>query len=117
MILESSKERVTEALKYWEPMRLVYNAVLAVEVVAYYVVFLPASRSQVTRETALLIFVLAVLANIAYCASYPVDLFVQSSSLRHKWRLYRNLLFLVGLALAAVFTRWFSMAFFSAVNY
>ena len=83
MIPDSVKDRVTEALKYWEPMRLVYNGVLAVEVIAYYVVLLPASKSNLTRETSLFMFVLAVGADIAYCASYPVDLFVQASALRH----------------------------------
>ncbi len=114
MVSDSFKDRITEALKYWEPMRLVYNAALAFEVAVYYVLFLPGSRTSVTRETLLFVFVLAVGANIAYCASYPVDLFVQASSLRHKWRTYRHLLFAVGLTLAAVFTRWFSIALLSS---
>jgi hypothetical protein len=113
LIPDSLKERITEALKYWEPMRIVYNAVLAIEVVGYYFIFLPASKTHVTRETVLFVFVLAVGANIVYCAAYPVDLFVQVSALRHKWRTYRYLLFALGLALAATFTRWFAFALFS----
>ncbi len=111
-MVEGFRERITEALKYWEPMRLVYNAALGCEVIAYYFALLPASKTKVTRETVLFIFVLAVLANIAYCAAYGVDLFVQASGLRHQWRRYRNLLFVIGLALAAILTRWFALALF-----
>ena len=47
-------------------------------------------------------FILAVLANIAYCAAYAVDLFGQHSGLRETWRRRRWVLLVVGTAFAAV---------------
>lgn len=108
------KDRTTEALRWWEPRRLIYNVVLAAEVILYYFQNLPRSRTGLNADTVLLIFVLAVLANVCYCAAYAVDLFVQSSGLREKWRLYRIGLLAVGILFASVLTRWFAIALFSA---
>ena len=110
------KEHTTEALHYWEPRRFVYNGVLAAEVILYYFLYLPGSRQAFNRENVLFVFVLAVLANVAYCAAYPVDVFVQMSGFREKWQLYRNILFLIGLLFAAVITRWCSMGIFSTAG-
>jgi len=105
-------ECVTAAIRYWEPRRLVYNIVLGAVVVTYYVIGLPNSRSTVTANGILEMFALAVLANVAYCAAYPVDIFAQLSNLRERWLSLRWILFLIGLAFAAVLTRFFSLAMF-----
>ena len=56
---------------------------------------------------------LAVLANVAYCAAYVVDIFAQVSGYRELWQKYRWLLFVVGLLFAGVITRFWSLAFFN----
>jgi hypothetical protein len=44
---------------------------------------------------------LAVLANVAYCAVYLADLFVQFSGLHVAWRRGRVVLLIIGTAFAA----------------
>ena len=107
------RDAVTDALRYWEPRRLVFNAVLAVIVLGYFVVNWPHSRTALSFEGVLFVFILAVLANICYCAAYLGDVFVQLSGLRETWLRVRWFLFLIGLAFAAIITRWFAMGFFS----
>src|SRR5689334_13589853 len=86
------------ALRYWEPRRLVYNAALACVVIAHYVQALPASREKLSFDLLLGLFILAVLANVAYSTAYAVDLFVQFSGLDAAWRRGRVLLLIVGTA-------------------
>ena len=103
---------VADALRYWEPRRIVYNALLALIVLGYFLAGWPATKSFLTLNGILWIFFLAVLANVCYCAAYVVDIFVQLSPLRSSWMRVRWLLFLVGLAFAAVIARFFSIATF-----
>jgi hypothetical protein len=92
---------VANALRYWEPRRFIYNGVLALVVVAEFVLASPASRWRTSFDHLLGLFVLAVLANVAYCAAYAVDLFVQFSGLDAAWRRGRVVLLIVGTAFAA----------------
>jgi hypothetical protein len=73
---------------------------------------LPPSKSVVQFNALLLLFVLAVLANVAYCAAYVPDVFAQMSSLRDSWLRYRWAVFVVGLAFAGVLTHFWSIAMF-----
>lgn len=57
----------------------------------------------------LVLFVLAVLANVAYCTAYIPDLAIQHSAFRNTWLRRRWVLFLVGTLLAACMT-YFSVA-------
>jgi len=113
METSSIRDYFTEAIRYWEPRRVIYNVVLAVIVAFYFIVGLPASKQVLTADSILVLFLLAVVANIAYCAAYLVDIFVQMSSFRELWRTARWVLFVVGLAFAAVLTRFFSIGLFS----
>jgi uncharacterized membrane protein len=101
--------RAAEALRYWEPRRLLYNLVLAGVVSAHVIAGWPASRVLLERDHVLMLFLLAVLANVPYCAAYAVDLFVQSSELRASWRRRRWLLLAIGTAFAAVLTHFFML--------
>jgi hypothetical protein len=73
---------------------------------------LPASREKLSLDLALGVFVLAVLANIAYCAAYLVDLFVQFSGLHEAWRRGRVVLLAVGIMFAATITHFFAKGLF-----
>lgn len=108
------RERVTDAIRYWEPRRILYNGILAVVVVLYFCLALPGSKRSLNFDMALLLFVLAVLANAAYCAAYIIDVFAQASGYRDLWQKYRVLLFAVGTLFASILTRWFSLGFFSS---
>jgi hypothetical protein len=95
------------ALRYWEPRRLIYNGVLASVVLVHFALAWPASRERVSLDILLGMFVLAVFANIAYCAVYAVDLFVQFAGLDAAWRVGRVVLLIVGTAFAAAITHFF----------
>ena len=99
----------SDALRYWEPRRLLYNAALLAAVLLHYCVGWPGSRAFVTRDTLLAFFVLAVLANVAYCAAYAVDLFVQFSGQRAAWARWRWVLLLTGIAFGAVIAHFVTM--------
>ena len=86
MDAKSFRESVSIAIKFWEPLRLAYNTVLAAIVLTYFGINYPASKSIVSIDSVLVLFLLAVLANVAYCAAYPVDIFVLSSNYGDKWR-------------------------------
>ena len=89
------------------------NAVLALVVVTYFALNWPLSRTVVSFDSVFLLFVLAVFANICYCAAYLGDIFVQLSGFRQVWQNWRWLLFVIGLAFAAIITRWFAIVIFT----
>jgi len=116
MDAQSFREALTDAIRYWEPRRLVYNAVLAAIVLACFWIGYPKSKETLTINLMLLVFLLAVLANVAYCAAYVPDIFAQLSGFREPWRKYRWIVLLIGLLFASVITRFWALAFFSAYN-
>jgi hypothetical protein len=106
-------ESLTDAIRFWEPRRVIYNAVLALVVVIYFFVGYPVSKTLVSLDLALGIFILAVVANVAYCAAYLADIFVQISGFREVWQRFRWVLFVIGTTFAAVITRFVSMGMFN----
>lgn len=100
------------ALRYWELRRLVYNVVLLSVVVAHFFLAWPASREKLSFDLLLGFFILAVLANVAYCAVYVADLFVQFSGLDAAWRRGRVVLLIVGTTFAATIAHFVSQGSF-----
>src|SRR3979490_712866 len=80
------REIISDALAYWEPRRIGYNLILAAMVVGRVTLTWPPFRSIFTGSIVLALIVLAVLANVCYCAAYLVDVPVQYSSFRPQWR-------------------------------
>jgi len=95
---------------------VIYNAVLAAIVIAYFAAGYPASKAVLSVDLALGVFLLAVVANVAYCAAYLVDVFVQASGFRDVWERARWVLFAIGTAFAAVITRFVAMGMFTKAN-
>jgi hypothetical protein len=116
MDAQTFRESVTGAIRYWEPRRLVYNAVLAAIVLIYFGINYPASKAFLSIDSVLALFLLVVLANVAYCAAYPVDIFVCASSYRDQWRKYRWVIFLIGLLFAAIIPRFLALGMFQSVS-
>jgi len=108
------RESLTEAIRYWEPRRVAYNLVLAAVVLAHFGINYPASTNVFSINLALVLFLLAVLANVAYCAAYVVDIFAQSSDFRQTWLKYRWIVFATGLVFAGILTHFFTFSMFSA---
>ncbi len=111
--LAQLKEFTTDALRYWEFRRLVYNLFLAVIVAGHFIAAWPASRERITVDSVLSLFLLAVLANVAYSVVYVADLFIQLSGFREGRSRWRLVLLVVGFAFAAVVTHFFSGNIFS----
>jgi hypothetical protein len=110
----TAREALSEAIRYWEPCRLVYNAILLLVVAAIFALNLPGSLARLNVGLALFLFVLAVLANVAYCTAYVVDVVAQLSAFRSTWLRYRWALFLVGVAFAGALAYFFSTGVFFA---
>ena len=100
--MDEFKHSFADALRYWEPRRVLYNAVLTAVAVLWVVLTWPHFRSVrlmevpagETQPAILILVVLAFLANVCYCAAYVVDIPLQRSL--GTWRKYRWTLLLTG---------------------
>ena len=106
------RESLTNAIRFWERARLVYNFLLFLVVIGCFAAEYPASKMALTYDLPLILFVLAVLANVAYCTAYIVDIVAQMSGYRERWGKYRWVLFSVGTLFAAVITRFWALSLF-----
>ena len=108
----SFRDILGNAIRYWEFRRIGYNVVLGAVVLLFFVLGLPSSRDRLTFDLIQGLFILGVLANVAYCAAYPVDVFAQRSSVRAAWLRVRWILFVVGVLFAATITRFMAEGIF-----
>ena len=108
-------QALTDAIRYWERRRILYNLALAAIVVVYVIADWPATRMGLNWEVGLRCFLLAVLANVAYCAAYIPDILVQLSDLRPAWLRYRWVLFAIGLVFAGIITQFIVSGLFTNV--
>jgi hypothetical protein len=109
----SLRDYATEAIKFWEPARIAYNIVLAAIVVLHFLAGYPASKAALTLDFLLGVFLLAVIANVAYCAAYVPDIFAQASGFRELWRRVRWLVLVVGTVFAATMTHFVARGMFT----
>ena len=108
------RESLAGAIRYWEPHRLIYNGVLAAIVLIYFGINYPATKSLISIDSVLGLFLLVVLANVAYCAAYLVDIFVSISAYRIQWQNRRWIIFVIDLLFAAIITRFFAIGMFQS---
>ena len=95
-----------EAIRYWEPRRLVYSVALSAVCVGWLVVTWPHFRPALTLSSFLLLAILALVANACYCAAYLVDIPLQRSSIGTVWRRRRWALWLMGTLFAIVLANY-----------
>ena len=107
---------LTDAIRFWAPRRVIYNLALATIVIIYFAVGYPSSRAVLSVDFLLGLFLLAVAANIAYCAAYLVDVFVQASGFREVWQRSRWVLFAIETTFAAIMTRFIVRGMFHPVQ-
>lgn len=100
------RDTVSNAIRYWERGRMLYNLILMLVVVLVFLVQWPLSGQRLSLDLLLQFFLLAVLANVAYCAAYPADLMAQFSSLRATWLRLRWVLFLIGTLFACTLAQF-----------
>lgn len=96
------RESFKDAIRYWEPRRLVYNLVLSGVTVAWVAGTWPHFRAALTLSTLPPMAALALVANACYCAAYLVDIPFQRSSLGAIWKRRRWGLWLMGTLFAIV---------------
>src|SRR5260370_25761676 len=68
-----------EAARFWEPRRVIYNLILTAVAVFWVVKTWPHFRPAMRLDALLKLTVLALLANLCYCAAYVVDIAMQQS--------------------------------------
>jgi hypothetical protein len=109
------RESLTNAIRYWEKMRIVYNVVLLLVVAGCFAWNYSAVGSRLSVNLILSMIVCAILLNVAYCAAYIVDVLVQMSGFRERWASYRWVLFSIGVMFAGILTRFWSLSVFGPV--
>jgi hypothetical protein len=97
---------LTDAIRFWEPRRLLYNFALTAVVVAWLVASWPHFRPALKLSSLLPLAFLALLANVFYCAAYLVDIPMQHSSLSTVWRHRRWWLWLLGTLFALLLANY-----------
>ena len=99
-------EILTDAIRYWEKRRIAYNAILTLIVVGVFLFYWPATSTSFSFDKAQEFFILAVMANVAYCAAYVVDVPAQLSDFRATWQRHRWVLFGIGVVFASILARF-----------
>jgi len=100
------REILTDAVRFWEPRRVIYNLVLAVVVVIWLVASWPHFRPMFTLHSLLLLSILALLANVCYCAAYLVDIPMQGMSAGVALKRLRWGLWVIGTLFAILFENY-----------
>jgi hypothetical protein len=102
----SFKESLSNAVRFWEPRRILYNLVLALFVILWIVRTWPHFRPVMRLINLARLAILAILANVCYSSAYLLDFPLQhstESSARSKWRWG---LWTAGMLLAVLFENY-----------
>ena len=111
-IIEKIKSIITDSIKFWEIGRLIYNTILALIVIGFFIVGIMQGKKLDYLNISLGLFVLAIVANILYCSAYFIDIFIQLSAFQEFWKKYRWALLVLGILLASLFTCFVSHEIF-----
>jgi hypothetical protein len=106
------RESLTNSIRYWEKMRIAYNAVLVLVVAGCFAVSYSTAAAKFDVNMFLVTVLLGILANVAYCAAYIVDVAVQMSGFRENWARYRWVLFSIGMIFASILARFMALGNF-----
>jgi len=91
-----------EAARFWEPRRLVCNAILTAIVLLWLTLTWPHFRPALTLGSLEAFIVLGLAANLCYCAAYLAEFFMQALLPSACWRRFRQILFVLGTLFAIV---------------
>ncbi len=103
---EVKRATLPEPVRYWEPRRYLYNAVLAIVIVGWVVLTWPHFDVPLSSEAIPFLVFLFVMANVCYTAAYLIDIPLQRTALAASWRQWRCLLWLAGMLLAVLFLNY-----------
>ncbi|MBZ5693892.1 MAG: hypothetical protein LAN36_00885 [Acidobacteriia bacterium] len=100
------RDVLRDAIRYWEPRRVVYNLVLVVVVMVWLLFTWPHFRSALALGSLLFLSVFAMLANVCYCAAYLADVPMQYSLFQAVWRRRRWGLWVTGTLFAILLANY-----------
>jgi hypothetical protein len=98
----SNSPRFLEAAHFWEPRRFWYNGALILIVGLWLVLTWPHFRPALNLAALGKMLVLALLANVCYCAAYVAEFFMQAALPTSFWRRARWTLWSLGMLIALV---------------
>src|SRR5215831_12750335 len=99
----SAEKGLMVAVKFWEPRRLLYNLLLFGVVMIWLVKTWPHFRPAMTWEALGIMTVLALLANVCYCAAYLAEILIQNAATSASWNRQRWVIWVVGTLFAIFF--------------
>jgi hypothetical protein len=94
---------IRNAARFWEPRRLIYNAALTATALFWLFNDWTHFRPALSWYFLGVISVLALLANLCYCAAYLADLVIQNVLPNSKWNSSRWAIFTLGTLFAMLF--------------
>ena len=109
---------LAKAARFWEPRRLLYNALLFAVVVIWVARSWPHFRPAMTLESLGIMTVLGLLANACYCAAYLAEILIQNATTSAAWNRQRWVIWVVGTLLAILFENyWIADEIYPFVNH
>lgn len=114
-----SEKRVDlkNAARFWERQRVWYNAVLLLTVVLWVVFTWPHFRPAMNLVALGKMTVLALLANLCYCAGYAMEGFIQPLVQQAYWRRLRWVVWVAGMLFAVLLANyWIADEIYPDVN-
>ena len=93
-----SRQAIANALGFWERARVLFNVVLLAYVLVQFWPALLALPHKLWTEIA----ALTLVANVVYCAAYPIDLILQATDYRYMWQTAGRPLLWLGLTAASL---------------
>lgn len=97
---------MSDAVRYWEVRRVIYNAALFSLCVIWVLATWPHFRPAIAWWAVPPMAFLALVANVCYCTAYLVDIPMQQSSLGSVWRRRRWGLWVAGTVFAIVLANY-----------
>jgi hypothetical protein len=97
---------LSDAIHFWEIRRIFYNLALVAASLVWLIATWPHFRPAFNLIYLPPIAVLALLANVCYCAAYMVDIPMQHSTLSTAWKRYRWVLWLAGTLFALLLANY-----------
>ncbi len=106
-----------DAARFWERQRVWYNGVLLLIVVLWVALTWPHFRPAMNLVALGKMTVLAVLANLCYCAGYAMEGFIQPLAAQAHWRKLRWAVWAAGTLLAVLLSNyWIADEIYPDVN-
>ncbi|MBI3537517.1 MAG: hypothetical protein HY070_08185 [Chloroflexi bacterium] len=99
-------ELFRDAIHFWEPRRIFYNAILALIFIGWIVLTWPHFSPPVSSEAVPFLIFYAIAANLCYTAAYLAEIPLQFSKLGATRERFRLGLWLVGTLFAILLTNY-----------